>query len=116
MEVKYCERVKGNALFSLNNIPKDEIIFSLKGEITTSPTKYTIEIGIKQHIYDEWGIYMNHSFNPTTRIEGKNVISIRDIQIGDELNFNYNISETKMASPFDTNEGFVGGKVNSIEI
>ena len=30
-----------------------------------------------------------------------------------ELNFNYNDSETNMATPFQTSEGFVGGKQNN---
>lgn len=53
---------------------------------------------------------MNHSFNPSTRIEGTHVVAIGDINIGDELNFNYNVSETKMATPFETPLGYVGGK------
>ena len=56
------------------------------------------------------GIYMNHSFNPTTKIIGRNVVALCDIDIGDELNFNYNMSETNMSTPFDTPNGYVGGK------
>ena len=109
MEIKHCERVGGQALFSLKNHHSNDVVFVLNGEIKKTPTKYTIEINKDEHIIDEWGIYMNHSFNPTTQISGRNVIAIRDINIGDELNFNYNVSETNMATPFNTPEGYVGG-------
>ena len=113
MEVKFCERVNGKALFSKKNISKDSIVFTLEGEILDKPTKYTIEIDKDKHILDENGIYMNHSFDPTTKIDNINVIALKDIKIGDELNFNYNDSETNMATPFQTSEGFVGGNQNN---
>jgi len=110
MEIKYCERVGGQALFSLENHKNNDLVFVLDGEIKNTPTKYTIEISKTEHIIDKWGIYMNHSFNPTTKIVGRNVVATGDIDIGDELNFNYNVSETNMATPFDTSDGYVGGK------
>ena len=109
MEIKYSERVNGEALFSLRTHKINDTVFVLYGEIEKNPTKYTIEISKTEHILDKWGIYMNHSFNPTTQIVGRNVIAVCDINIGDELNFNYNVSETNMATPFNTPEGYVGG-------
>lgn len=109
MEVKYCERVNGNALFSTKTYEKDSVVFTLKGPIVNEPSKYTIEIGENKHIIDNCGVYMNHSFDPTTRICGKLVIAEKDINVGDELNFNYNTTETCMASPFTIEEGYVGG-------
>jgi SET domain-containing protein len=115
MEVKYCERVCGQALFTLQEFKNGSEVFILKGKIKKRPTKYTIEIGNKQHIIDPCGIYMNHSFNPSTEIVGKYVIALRDIKVGDELNFNYNHSETNMHTPFQTNEGYVAGRVGGSE-
>ena len=105
MKIKFCERVNGKALFSDKDYKKDDIIFTLKGEIKSKPNKYTIEIGENLHILDDFGIYMNHSCNPTTKINGKKVIAVIDIKKDDELNFNYNDSESKMASPFYTDNG-----------
>jgi len=110
MEIKYSERVGGQALFSLRNHSAGELVFVLDGEVKKNPTKYTIEISKTEHIIDDCGIYMNHSFNPTTEIVGRNVLATGDIEIGDELNFNYNVSETNMATPFNTPGGYVGGK------
>lgn len=110
MIVKYSKRVEGKALFSEKKYTKDSIIFTLSGEISDKPTKYSIEISENVHIIDKLGIFMNHSFKPSTKIDGYNVIALYDIFPGDELHFNYNENETKMASPFITNEGMVQGK------
>ena len=50
MEVRFCERVKGNALFSLNQYDENEIVLAFTGEIKDTPCKYSIEIG-KINIY-----------------------------------------------------------------
>tara|TARA_B110000971_G_C19896530_1_gene447922 strand:+ start:87 stop:428 length:342 start_codon:yes stop_codon:yes gene_type:complete len=105
MKIKYCERVKGEALFVEKPYKKDDVIFVLDGDILVKPSKYSIEIAKDRHILDQWGVYMNHSFNPTTKICGEKVVAIKDLEIGDELNFNYNLNETKMATPFYTDDG-----------
>ena len=110
MDVKYCERVKGKALFASKDYSKDEIIYVLDGPIRNIADRYSIEIGVDLHITDKFGVYMNHSFQPSTKIVGKNVIAVKDIKSGDELHFNYNDSETTMAYPFTILEGYVGGK------
>jgi hypothetical protein len=110
MEIKYCERVRGNGLFSTKSHNKDEVIFTLVGDIWDKPSKYSIHIGNNQHIIDKYGIYMNHSFEPTTKIVGKDVVALVDMESGEELNFDYNESEIKMSSPFIVNGVEVKGK------
>ena len=111
MEVKYCERVGGDGLFSTKKYYKNNIIYTLTGEINDKPDKYSIEIGNNKHITDKLGIYMNHSFDPSIKIQGVSVISLKNIEPGDELCFNYNESETSMSCPFETPEGLVYGKI-----
>ena len=43
-----------------------------------------------QYIYDKYGIYINHSFNSNICIRGCELIALCDIEIDDELFFNYN--------------------------
>ena len=111
MEILFCERVNGKALFTTKNIEKGKTIFTLEGKILSKPNKYSIEIGKNLHIIDKWGSYLNHSFQPNTKIEGKNVVALKDIRANDELHFNYNDNETSMACPFNTSEGEVKGKI-----
>jgi SET domain-containing protein len=43
---------------------------------------------------------MNHSFEPNCLILGQEIIALNDIDTGEELTFNYNETETKIAYPF----------------
>ena len=110
MQVSDCERVGGKGLFSLKFVPKGDIVFILTGPIKHTPCKYSIEIGKNQHILDDEGVFMNHSFDPSCKIDGKNVVAVKNIYIGHELCFNYNESETHMACPFEVNGVKVKGK------
>ena len=112
MEIKECSRIGGGkGLFATKYYKRGEIVHTLSGAILYNPTKYSIHIGNNQHIEDIYGIYINHSFQPTVLISGKNVVAKYDINYGDEITFNYNESELSMASPFYTEHGdYVCGK------
>ena len=92
-------------------MPKGDIVFVLTGTYKEYSVKYSIEIGENQHILDDDGVFMNHSFDPSCKIDGKNVVAVKNILIGDELCFNYNESETSMA-PFEVNGVKVKGSAN----
>ena len=111
MEVRFCERVKGNALFSLKQYEENEIVLAFTGEIKDTPCKYSIEIGENKHILDPYGIYINHSFEPNCKIQDGKLVSIKKIYIGDELHFNYKENETSMAAPFKIGDMDVCGKM-----
>jgi len=58
---------------------------------------------------------MNHSFSPSTRIDGYNVVAFRDIKVDDEITFNYNDSELKMTTPFYVNNILIDGNDNNVK-
>ena len=103
MEIKQSSVNEGLGLHTKCSHKKGAIIFTLTGTINTFPTRESIYIGNGQHIYDKWGIFMNHSFTPTTYIDGSSVYALDDIEPGTELSFNYNESELSMAEPFQVN-------------
>ena len=94
------DRVGGKALFTRNEIKTGAIVYRLCGPVSKTASRESIEIGPNQHITDPFGIYMNHSSNPTTYIDGRNVVATRDLYPGDEINFDYNSSETNVVSRF----------------
>lgn len=110
MEVKFNYKIMGKGLYATKPYLSGELIFILTGPITNNPSRESIHIGNNRHIYDENGIFMNHSFSPTTIIENVNVKALIDIKDGDELTFNYNESEIDMAEPFYTDGKLVCGK------
>ena len=73
--------------------------------------------GIGEPIYDEYGIFINHSFDPSVRIESINVIALKDLHDGDEITFNYNETEINMANTFYVGDVLVcGQKSNENEV
>ena len=93
-----------SGLFSTEDFDKNIIIHKLEGPIYKNPTRTTIEISINKHIDDKFGIYMNHSFEPTCIIKNGCIVSLKSIKNGDELTFDYNENESKMSCPFTDNK------------
>ena len=97
---------KGKGLFAGENIKKGELIFKFKGKIIKKYRAYDSKawigsrwLGIGKALWldtskNNPGYYINHSCNPNTGIQEKlNVIAMKDIKKGEELTFDYSISE-----------------------
>jgi len=114
MEVKQSTKINGLGLFSIKQYKKGDIIFVLKGEETKYPTRESIYVGNNTHVLDQMGQYINHSFEPTTQIQGYNIVALIDINENDEITFNYNDNEVTMACPFTVNGQSVCGNMIKI--
>lgn len=110
MEIRDSIINGGKGLFVTKNYNKSDIIHVLSGEIYDTPKRETIHIGNNKHIYDTYGIYINHSFVPNIIIDNKEIIALRDIKKDEEIMFNYNDTEIDMANPFYVNDILVSGK------
>ena len=97
-------------VFSKKTFQSGDIIHVLIGRIIDSPNRESIHIGNNEHIIDSYGSYINHSFDSNAKIEGKNVVAIKDIGKYEEITFNYNDSEINMACPFELDNIKVCGK------
>ena len=68
--------------------------------------KYTIEVNGK-HFMDDMGKFLNHSCKPNSRIVSEDgfilLYAITDIDIGDEVTFDYNSTESNISNPFVCN-------------
>lgn len=115
MEIKYCNKEKGYGVYATTFFPRDSIIHTLKGTELSNPSRESIRViidGKIKHIVDEYGKYMNHSFEPTCIINRDNVVALIDIYPDIELTFDYNENEVDMAAPFIYNGITVSGKKN----
>jgi len=97
-------------IYALQSYKPGELVRIMTGRLFNAPTKRTIHIGNNMHLEDEIGRYINHSFDPNVRVDGNKLISIKDIEIYDEITFNYNDTEIEMACPFEDNGILVCGK------
>ena len=91
MEITKSTLHEGKGLILRKNVKKDEVVFTLSGKMLDHPTRESIHIGDNKHIYDENGIFINHSFEPTVRIDGYNVVALMDLNDGDEISFNLDV-------------------------
>lgn len=88
-------------LYATRSYAIGEIVLKLQGKLVLYPTRESIHIGNGMHVIDKYGEYINHSFEPNTRIVFNNVTAIKEIKQYEEITFNYNESEINMAEPFE---------------
>ncbi len=101
------------ALLARRSFTPAEVVLRVRGNVVTTPSRYSLQVGLNEHVvpaeippesefHDDflWP-FMNHSFDPSVKIVGLEVIAIREINLGDEICFNYNTTEWDMESPFD---------------
>ncbi len=87
-------------------------LFYLAGEVTSTATRYSVQIGQDAHIdlkeghdlqeildYYSWR-FMNHHCEPNSFIRERNVFALRNIEPWEEITFNYNTTEYEIAEPF----------------
>jgi hypothetical protein len=84
MIVKINSKLNEKGLFSIKKYTKNEIVFVLSGIEYDNPTRETIYVGNNKHVYDEFGQFMNHSFDPNTYIQNYNVVAIKNINENDD--------------------------------
>jgi len=94
---------KGKGIFTMKNITKDEIVLIITGKLVKdvydedqSVGERWLGVGNQEWIdVDENNpmYYMNHSCDPNTKIDGMKVIALRDILDGEELTFDYALTE-----------------------
>jgi hypothetical protein len=99
-------------------VPTDHVcagtlLFTVEGELTHAPTRYSIQVGPDLHIdlpdghsaeeiLDQffWR-FTNHSCAPSAMVYGRHMLALRCIEPWQQITFNYNTTEFDMAEPFD---------------
>jgi len=97
-------------VFATQPFKTGETVRELSGRLYNNPTRTSIHIGNNMHVEDDLGRYINHSFEPNVKVEINKLIAIKDINIHDEITFNYNETEVNMAYPFEDDGIQVCGK------
>jgi hypothetical protein len=88
------------ATYARFSFASGELVYTVRGEATAERCRSSIEIAPGEHVVDPYAQYVNHSFAPNLRLEGRQMFALRDIAIGDELTFNYLETESEIAAPF----------------
>ncbi len=85
-------------------IAAGEVVIELSPVFRDDPERYSVQVGptLHQAFTNEPDDYLNHGCHPNVRVdtEAMAVIAIREIQLAEEVRFNYNTSEWELAEPF----------------
>ncbi|WP_410616672.1 SET domain-containing protein-lysine N-methyltransferase [Amycolatopsis sp. lyj-109] len=93
-------------------VPAGTLLFTLDGELTATPTRYTVQLDEQQHVDLPAGCsleevldryywrFMNHACEPAAVIRDRSVLSLRPIPAWSEITFHYASTEYDMAEPF----------------
>lgn len=94
--------IHGLGVFLTQDVKKGALLFIMKGDMLDHPTRTSVQVGKHRHIEDVLASYINHSCKPTAKVARRQhaFVSLRDLEKGDEITFDYNKNEDKMASPF----------------
>lgn len=99
-EVQETNGVKG--LFSKKNIPAGTKVFEVVGEIIATPNKYSVQVDSETHVNVDAPIkFINHNCHANLRLEGTFFYAEKDITAGEEVVFNYLLTEAVLAEPFN---------------
>ena len=107
LEIKNTEGGKG--LFSKNSFSRGDIVHVLEGDILEKPTRESVEVygffkgSVRSvHIMDTLFMFCNHSFAPNIVIDKNQhtAVAIADIEVGEEVCFNYITNESQITNPF----------------
>lgn len=109
------------ALYRLNNhlgaltvraLTAGEVVFRLRGRVQSVPTRYSIQVGAKEHLEpvdpvlgdsrdeDSLWQFLNHGCRPNLRFQSGALVASEAVVAGAELRFNYNTTELEMHEPF----------------
>lgn len=96
------------AVIAARRVAAGAAVLTIDGPAVAMPTRYTVQIGERQHVDAEAGAdgrhpiwrFLNHACAPNTRLVGRTLLARSDIQVGDEVTFDYDTTEWDMAAPF----------------
>ena len=88
------------ALVAAVPFPPGALIRQLVGQENDTPTRTSIQVGNGRHIEDDFGSFVNHSCDPSAIIENGCLVALKQIDVGNEITFDYKKNEDILASPF----------------
>tara|TARA_B110000211_G_C13779212_1_gene421104 strand:- start:102 stop:419 length:318 start_codon:yes stop_codon:yes gene_type:complete len=90
--VKFCNKRNFLSLFTSINHYKHDTIFRLK-TIKKIPLSDSIYIGKTKYAFDNFGVFMRNSKQPTCEIIGYDVVALNNISPGTELTYDQALHE-----------------------
>jgi len=90
---------KGRGLYAKKRFSTENVVLILEGTYLPYPTKTSIQVGNK-HLESWEGGHVNHHCKPNTKVVQMMLVALKNIEIGDEITFDYETTEAELAVPF----------------
>ena len=121
LEVRTALEKGGNAVFARTSLKKNEVLAVWGGQVVTLEQVLALpreEQGHTIQIYDELYLapmgmeepadFINHSCNPNAGVCGQiSLVAMRDINSGEEITFDYAMSDSSSFDEFDCSCGTI---------
>jgi hypothetical protein len=78
----------------------DVVMRLSRARVRSTPTRTSICIGPYLHAEDPVGSFINHSCNPSCKVDGSEIVALFNLPAGMEVTFDYTENEGPLASPF----------------
>ena len=99
VEVKEKNGIK--SLISKRYFLKGEQIFFVEGEEIKIPNRYSVQVSDSIHVnVKEPVMYINHKCDGNIQLIERAFYALKQIQVGEEITFNYNNTERVLAEEF----------------
>lgn len=94
--------IQGLGVFATKNFKKGQVLFKMRGKVYPTPSRTSVQISKNRHIEDIIAGHMNHHCHPNAKVykRTQSFMATRNIQVGEEITFNYNKNEDCLAEPF----------------
>ena len=83
-----------------STMDKNSKVYILTGPLKSAPTQTSIQVGPDQHVEDKLGQYINHHCDPSVKVVGNELWTLKQLHNGDSVTFDYNATEDSMSNPF----------------
>lgn len=102
--LQFGEGEYGRFIVAGERIQQGEVVLWLKGALSSKPTQYTVQLEEDVHLdagARSWR-FTQHSCDPNMRLDIllRAFVSLRHIEGGELLTFNYNSTERSLSTPF----------------
>ncbi len=91
------------SLIAAQRFKRGQVVFDLDlGEFYDRANLRTIELAPRVHVDNPWGRYTNHHCDPTCVVDKRARVmrARRDIELGEEINFDYFENESSLSTSF----------------
>lgn len=100
-KVEVKEKNGFKSLISKRYFLKGEQIFFVEGEEIKIPNRYSVQVSDSIHVnVKEPVMYINHKCDGNIQLIERAFYALKQIQVGEEITFNYNNTERVLAEEF----------------